>query len=90
MKRDIAWSKNEFDLIITDNEMPEMSGLEFVEEIRRQEKYLKLPIIVLTSNPKDIWESKFMVAGANHFIQKAEFNQEMFIDKISELLNANK
>ncbi|MBR1977745.1 hybrid sensor histidine kinase/response regulator [bacterium] len=78
--------RNEFDLIITDNEMPEMSGLEFVEEIRRQEKYMTLPIMVLTSNPRDIWESRFMVAGANHFIQKSEFNQEMFIEKIGELL----
>ena len=78
--------KNEFDLVITDNEMPEMTGLEFVEEIRRQDKYSKLPIIVLTSNPKDVWESRFMTAGANHFIQKSEFNQEMFIEKISELL----
>ena len=78
--------KNEFDLIITDNEMPEMTGLEFVEEIRSQEKYQKLPIIVLTSNSKDIWESKFLLAGANHFVQKSEFNQEMFINKISELL----
>lgn len=78
--------KNEFDLVITDNEMPEMTGLEFVEEIRSHEKYLKLPIIVLTSNSKDIWESKFLLAGANHFIQKSEFNQEMFIEKISELL----
>ncbi len=82
--------KLEFDLVITDNEMPEMTGLEFVEEIRKQEKFLKLPIIVLTSNSRDIWENRFMLAGANHFIQKSEFNQEMFIEKISELLNANK
>lgn len=78
--------KNEFDLVITDNEMPEMTGLEFVEEIRKQEKFAKLPVIVLTSNPRDIWEDKFMLAGANYFIQKSEFNQEMFIEKISELL----
>lgn len=41
---------NKFDLIVTDVHMPNMSGLELIKELRKLPHYLKVPILVLTSD----------------------------------------
>jgi len=78
------------DLIVTDNEMPEMSGLEFVRHIREQANYSEIPIIVLTSLKREEWQEKFFDAGAQRYIQKGEFDQEFYLQCISDLLGKNR
>lgn len=76
-------------LVVTDNEMPNMTGLELVEKIREERSYTELPIIVLTSLSKEGWQDKFFKAGAQKYIQKGEFDQEYFLECISDLLGKN-
>jgi two-component system chemotaxis response regulator CheY len=38
-----------FDIIITDQQMPEMTGLEFLERLRTLPAYAKTPVILLTA-----------------------------------------
>lgn len=78
--------ENKFDLIVTDNEMPQMNGLDFVKEIKQNEEWAKIPVIVLTSSDEDLWRDKFIKAGVRNFLKKAEFNQEIFMEQINELL----
>lgn len=78
--------KEDFDLIITDNEMPKMSGLEFVKNIRKDPKWDSTPIIVLTSMPEISWGRKFKEAGAQSYIQKDNFNQENFLRLVDSYL----
>ena len=47
--RDAVSSKNPFDLILTDFQMPEMSGFDLAKEIKKIESLKGVPIIVLTS-----------------------------------------
>jgi len=47
--RDTVPSKGHFDLIITDFQMPEMSGFDLASEIKTIESLKEVPIIVLTS-----------------------------------------
>ncbi|HCK98678.1 MAG TPA: two-component system response regulator, partial [Candidatus Marinimicrobia bacterium] len=41
--------KQEVDLVLTDWNMPEMNGEQFVKELRSNEKYKKLPILMITT-----------------------------------------
>lgn len=50
---------NSFDLIITDLEMPNISGIKFIEEIR--EKNINIPIIVLTGHT----DPEYLMSCAN-------------------------
>jgi chemotaxis protein histidine kinase CheA len=65
-----ALKKSEFDIVITDLEMPEMHGFELIEKIRKNEKYKQLPIVILTGRAGE--ESKEMGKrlGANAYIIK--------------------
>jgi len=59
-----------FDLIITDVNMPNMDGLTFVGELRKLPSYLKVPILVLTTERSDEMKTKGKAAGATGWIVK--------------------
>ena len=82
----VKMHKEKFDLIITDNEMPQMSGLEFVKEIRKEKSWSDIPIIVLTSMPEAKWGKLFKEAGAQMYIQKDRFEQESFVKNVDNFL----
>lgn len=41
------------DLVITDLNMPNMDGLEFIRSLRENSEYQEIPVIVLTSLPEE-------------------------------------
>jgi two-component system chemotaxis response regulator CheY len=61
---------NNYDLIITDINMPKMDGLHFIKAIRDEIAYKFLPIIVLTTESKEEDRRKGIKAGANLYLVK--------------------
>lgn len=59
-----------FDLVITDVNMPNMDGLTLVAELRKLSNYAKKPILVLTTERSDDMKSKGKAAGATGWIVK--------------------
>jgi two-component system, chemotaxis family, chemotaxis protein CheY len=39
----------QFDIVISDQQMPEMTGLEFIRQLRTQPGYASVPVILLTA-----------------------------------------
>ncbi len=76
----------EISLIITDLNMPNMDGFEFINNIRNIEKYEKLPIIVLSSLTEEDDIGKSMNLGANTYIIKP-FNTQVIQAEVQKLIN---
>ncbi len=72
------------DVIITDWNMPEMDGLEFVKRVRAGE-YKDVPILMVTTNAakEDIVEA--LQAGVNNYVVKP-FTPETLKEKIEHLI----
>ncbi|MBU1280325.1 MAG: response regulator [Alphaproteobacteria bacterium] len=58
------------DVIITDINMPRMDGFGFIDAVRSEEKWSRIPILVLTTESADELKAKARAAGATGWIVK--------------------
>lgn len=73
-----AWQKvseQHFDVVISDVEMPKMTGLELVRMIKGSERTRHIPVILLTSLGKPEHQEAGLKAGADAYLVKSKFDQ---------------
>jgi two-component system, chemotaxis family, chemotaxis protein CheY len=58
------------DLVLVDWNMPVMSGIDFIREVRKLQIFDPLPLIMVTTNSESEHLGTAMEAGANEYIQK--------------------
>jgi len=73
-------------LIITENDMPLMSGIQFVESIRREDRGHKIPIIALAPEVTNELKLAYQNFGINTILQKP-VAEEVFNEKIQTVLD---
>ncbi|RRV08987.1 response regulator [Pseudomonas sp. v388] len=85
-KAQAVLSKDTFDLILCDWEMPEMSGLELLTWCREQDNYLKtVPFIMVTSRGDKENVVQAIQAGVTDFVGKP-FTNEQLLSKVKKAL----
>lgn len=75
-----------FDAVVSDVQMPNLDGLELTAKIRQHREYSELPIILVTSLASDEDKKRGAEAGANAYITKGNFNQEVLLQTLSRLV----
>lgn len=75
-----------FDALVSDIQMPNMDGLELTRQIRDHPNYQELPIILVTSMANEEDKRKGAQAGANAYITKSSFNQEVLLETLQRLV----
>lgn len=65
------------DLIVLDINMPEVSGLDFLEYLRRQGAWKNLPIIMLSTEAADAIVDRAMALGADGYVSKPVTIEEL-------------
>jgi two-component system chemotaxis response regulator CheY len=69
------------DLVITDWNMPEMNGIDFVRNLRATEQGKSVPILMVTTNAANDDVSEALRAGVNNYVVKP-FTAETLKEKI--------
>ncbi len=72
-----------FDLIITDLQMPEMDGFEFIKIVKSTPDYEKIPIIAITPLAEEETRKKVLELGANGY--EVKLDREKLITQIENL-----
>jgi two-component system chemotaxis response regulator CheY len=82
-----ALAKTPVDMIITDWNMPEMSGLEFIKAVRANDRTKHLPVVMVTTNASQDDLVAAMQAGVNNYVVKP-FTADTIKEKIEAALRA--
>lgn len=78
---------NPIGMVITDWNMPEMNGIEFVKAIRSQDQYKDLPILMITTQAEREHIMVALSAGVSNYIVKP-FDAETLKKKLEQILAA--
>jgi len=78
---------NSCDLVLSDINMSNMDGYEFIRRIRADKKYSALPIIIVSTESEARDKMKGFEAGANLYIVKPS-SPEMMVENIRMVLVA--
>ena len=70
-----------FGLIVTDINMPDVSGIELTRFVRQTPRHANTPLIVISSEASVVDKDRAMAAGASAFVAKP-FNPEEFLAAI--------
>jgi two-component system, chemotaxis family, chemotaxis protein CheY len=73
------------DLIITDLNMPNMDGIEFIREVRKLNTYSTLPILLLTTESQQVKKEEAKAAGATGWIVKP-FVPEKLLEVLKKVI----
>src|SRR5262245_43951838 len=65
------------DLMILDINMPEVTGLDLLEFIRRRKEWKDLPVIMLSSEAADVTVDRAMQIGADGYVMKPVTLEEL-------------
>ncbi|MEP9375026.1 response regulator [Mesorhizobium sp. KR1-2] len=74
-----------FDLVVTDLNMPNMNGLEMIEELRKSPAHTGLPIIFLTTESDGGLKTRAKAAGATGWMTKP-FDPEQLVKIVRKVL----
>ena len=81
-----ALRSEDFDLLITDIDMPRMDGIELVTLLRRDSRLQSLPVMVVSYKDREEDRRRGLDAGADYYLAKASFHDDALLDAVVELL----
>jgi two-component system chemotaxis response regulator CheY len=62
--------QHEYDLVVTDINMPDINGLELINFVRNDPRYNHLPIIIVSTEKSDEDKKRGLALGATDYITK--------------------
>lgn len=81
-----ALRDEEFDLVISDIEMPRMDGFELTSKIRSDARLARLPVMLVTAMESQEQKERGIDVGANAYLTKSSFTQGTLLETARSLL----
>ncbi|MGR6871879.1 response regulator [Pseudomonas sp. HK3] len=85
LQAQIKMKSGTYHVLLCDWEMPNMSGLELLQWMRTEERYAKVPFLMITSRSEKSHIIKAVEAGVSDYIGKP-FNNEQLGTKLARLI----
>ena len=76
----------QYDLLVTDVDMPRLDGIELVRRVRADQRYRTLPIIIVSYKDREEDRLRGLDAGASYYLPKAAFHDQSFLQAVDELI----
>lgn len=77
-----------FDLLVSDVDMPRMSGLQLVQAVRADDRLKHLPVIIVSYKEREEDRQRGLEVGANAYLTKSSFHDNRFVETVQDLIGA--
>jgi two-component system chemotaxis sensor kinase CheA len=81
-----ALKAGEFDLLVSDVEMPRLDGFELTAKVRADPKLAELPVVLVTALGSREHQERGIEVGANAYIVKSSFDQGNLLGVLRKLV----
>ncbi|HEX6240971.1 MAG TPA: response regulator, partial [Polyangiales bacterium] len=78
--------KGDFDLVLSDVQMPNKDGFTLAEDIRADPRLARLPVVLMTSLESEADRLRGLSAGASAYLTKRAFDHPALLSTIASLL----
>lgn len=79
-------AKKSYDLVVTDVDMPGISGFDLIRRLKREERYKEIPVIIVSGLSKPEHQREGIKVGAQAYIVKSSFDQDSLVEVIRSLI----
>jgi two-component system sensor histidine kinase and response regulator WspE len=76
----------DYDLVITDVDMPRMDGIELVALIKKDLHLHQTPVMIVSYKDRAEDRARGMSAGADYYLTKGSFHDETLLDAVFDLI----
>lgn len=79
-----------YDLVITDVDMPRMNGIEFITLIKNDAALRSIPVMMVSYKDRPEDKQKGLDAGADYYLTKGSFHDDTLLDAVVDLIGEAK
>ncbi|OGV48987.1 MAG: hypothetical protein A2017_17405 [Lentisphaerae bacterium GWF2_44_16] len=81
-----ALRTDNYDIVITDIDMPRMNGFELVEKIKSHAKLRSIPVMIVSYKDREEDRVKGIDAGADYYLTKSSFHDNTLLEAVYNLI----
>jgi len=84
-----AWNAirhGQYDLVITDVDMPRMDGFELTSLIKRDPHLKSVPVLIVSYKDREEDRLRGLDVGADYYLTKGSFNDRVLIQAVTDLI----
>jgi two-component system sensor histidine kinase and response regulator WspE len=81
-----AVRNGEYDLVITDVDMPRMDGIELTTLIKKDPNLKSLPVLIVSYKDREEDRMRGLEAGADYYLTKGSFHDETLLNAVADLI----
>jgi two-component system chemotaxis sensor kinase CheA len=78
--------RKSYNLVVTDVDMPGISGFDLIRRLKREEKYKEIPVIIVSGLSKPEHQREGIKVGAQAYIVKSSFDQDSLLEAVRSLI----
>jgi len=76
----------DYDLVLTDIDMPRMDGIDLVRLIKKDPRLHALPVMIVSYKDRPEDRNRGLEAGADYYLTKGSFHDEALLNAIADLI----
>lgn len=84
-----GWSAartNHYDLVISDVDMPKMSGIELIRQMKGHARLQTIPVMIVSYRDREEDRLQGLEAGADYYLTKSSFQDDTFVEAVIDLI----